>query len=232
MSCDFFFFFPLLLLIFHLVFSFCQFDCRVAGCVFPWVHPARDSLHFLDLVEYFLFHFREVFDCYLFKYFLRFFLSSPFLSVLVCARFCLCPPRIESAQVLWNSYNKIPLDFKVRFTGDSQCLYQILRLWSLMWGSKPWQLLWYCLLSSSLWVTHQWVGDLILLWLHASYCLASVSSLSLDMGHLFPWVPLSSCCSTASCDFGALRGGEEHTSFYSAILNQKEILHFLYTVFV
>ena len=28
-------------------------------------------------------------------------------------------------------------------------------------------------------------------------------------------------CSTASCDFGALAGGDEHTSFYSAILNQK-----------
>ena len=25
--------------------------------------------------------------------------------------------------------------------------------------------------------------------------------------------------STASCDFGALVGGDEHTSFYSAILN-------------
>ena len=33
--------------------------------------------------------------------------------------------------------------------------------------------------------------------------------------------------SAASCDFGALRGGETHTSFYSAILSQKEILHFL-----
>ena len=28
-------------------------------------------------------------------------------------------------------------------------------------------------------------------------------------------------CSTASCNFGALAGGDEHTSFYSAILNQK-----------
>ena len=33
--------------------------------------------------------------------------------------------------------------------------------------------------------------------------------------------------SAASCDFGALRGGGTHTSFYSAILSQKEILHFL-----
>ena len=28
-------------------------------------------------------------------------------------------------------------------------------------------------------------------------------------------------CSTASCDFGALAGGDEGTSFYSAILNWK-----------
>ena len=42
-----------------------------------------------------------------------------------------------SAQVLWKSCNQIPLDFKVRFTGDSQCLYQIPRLGSLMWDSEP-----------------------------------------------------------------------------------------------
>ena len=33
--------------------------------------------------------------------------------------------------------------------------------------------------------------------------------------------PFVAGCSTASCDFGALAGGDEHTSFYSAILNQK-----------
>ena len=31
----------------------------------------------------------------------------------------------------------------------------------------------------------------------------------------------ASVCSTASCDFGALAGGDEHTSFYCAILNWK-----------
>ena len=30
-------------------------------------------------------------------------------------------------------------------------------------------------------------------------------------------------CSAASCNFGALPGGDEHTSFYSTILNQVEI---------
>ena len=30
-------------------------------------------------------------------------------------------------------------------------------------------------------------------------------------------------CSTANCNFGAFTGGDEHTSFYSAILNQKPL---------
>ena len=50
------------------------------------------------------------------------------------------------------------------------------------------------------------------------------SSLSLDMGVSFfggfQWPPVKGC-STASCDFGALAGGDEHTSFYFAVLNQK-----------
>ena len=39
----------------------------------------------------------------------------------MCARFCLCPPRLMSLfpPVLWKSYNLIPLTFKVRFSGNS-----------------------------------------------------------------------------------------------------------------
>ena len=40
----------------------------------PWVYPVWDSLGFLDLGDYFLPHFREVFNYYLFKYFLMVFL--------------------------------------------------------------------------------------------------------------------------------------------------------------
>ena len=36
----------------------------------PWVHTIWDSLGFLDLGDYFFPHFREVFNCYLLKYFL------------------------------------------------------------------------------------------------------------------------------------------------------------------
>ena len=71
--------FPLLFLIFYLCLYFCQFYFSVSRCVLPWVHPAWDSLCFLDLDDYFLFHVREVFSYYLFKYFLGslFSLSSP-----------------------------------------------------------------------------------------------------------------------------------------------------------
>ena len=42
--------------------------------VSPWVYPVWDSLGFLDLGDYFLLHFREVFDYYRLKYFLMIFL--------------------------------------------------------------------------------------------------------------------------------------------------------------
>ena len=42
--------------------------------VLPWVFPVWDSLDFLDLGDYFLAHFREVFNYYLLKYFLMVFL--------------------------------------------------------------------------------------------------------------------------------------------------------------
>ena len=42
--------------------------------VSPWIYPVWDSLSFLDLGDYFLPHFREVFNYYLLKYFLMVFL--------------------------------------------------------------------------------------------------------------------------------------------------------------
>jgi len=49
----------------------------VSWGVSPWVYPVWDSLGFLDLGDYFLPHFREVFNYYLLMYFLMvFFLSS------------------------------------------------------------------------------------------------------------------------------------------------------------
>ena len=58
-----------------LVFNFCQCVYYVSWCVPPWVYPSWESLCFLALVDYFLSHVREIFSYYLFKYFLRSFLS-------------------------------------------------------------------------------------------------------------------------------------------------------------
>ena len=81
--------FPLLLLIFYLVFNFCQSDYYVSQCVPHWVYPAWDSLCFLDLVDYFFSHVREVFSYYLFKYFLKCFLSLSFWDPIMQMFLCL-----------------------------------------------------------------------------------------------------------------------------------------------
>ena len=60
--------------------------------------------------------------------------TAPLSWVLVCTRFCLCPPRVSVSPVLWKFSNQIPLTFKVRFPGDSQSLCQIPRLRSLLGG--------------------------------------------------------------------------------------------------
>ena len=82
--------FRLLLVIFYLisVFNLYYFDYYVSQCVPLWVYPAWDSLYFLDFVDYSFSHVREVFNYYLFKYFLGFFLffssKIPIIQVLVC----------------------------------------------------------------------------------------------------------------------------------------------------
>ena len=77
------------------------------------------------------------------------------------------------------------------------------------------------LLFSGLWVTHlAGMGfDFIVIVL----LLLSRGFLSLDMGDFFWWFPCPPVndCSTTSYDSGPLKGGDEFTSFYFAILNQK-----------
>ena len=78
--------FLLLLLIFYL---FLIFVSLITMClsVFPLGFVPSGTLCFLDLVDYFLSHVREVFSYYLFKYFLRSFLSSsgtPIMQMFLC----------------------------------------------------------------------------------------------------------------------------------------------------
>ena len=61
------------------------------------------------------------------------------LWVLVRAKFCLCPPRLESLfpSVLWEACDQTPLALKARFPRGSQALCRGPRPGSLMWGSEP-----------------------------------------------------------------------------------------------
>ena len=65
--------------------------------------------------------------------------TAPLLWVLVHAKFCLCPPRLECLfpSVLWKAYNQIPLALTARFPEESQSLCWMPRLGSLTWGSEP-----------------------------------------------------------------------------------------------
>ena len=70
--------FSLAVLIFYLSLIFVSLITVCLGVLAPpWVFPAWDLLCFLDLVDCFLSHVREVFSYYLFRYFLGSFLSSP-----------------------------------------------------------------------------------------------------------------------------------------------------------
>ena len=157
------------------------------------------------------------------------------LWVILHAKFCLCPPKLESllTSVLWKAYNQISLGLKARFPGDSQSLCHIARLRSMVLGFRTFRtvrerLWYYCspVCGSPTWQ----VWDLILPGLCPSCHLSAASSLFLDGGTFFCWVPASSC--RWVLQFGALMGGDECTSFYSTVLNLVPLLNVLKTQFM
>ena len=124
--------------------------------------------------------------------------TAAFLWVLVPARFCLCPSRLESLfpSVLWKSCKQIPLAFKARFHGGSGSSYQIPRLGSLMWGSEAsqqWEYLFDIIVLQFVGHPPHRNGILFYSDCAPSYHLAVASSLSLDMGYLIWWVLAFSC---------------------------------------
>ena len=142
----------------------------------------------------------------------------PFSWVLACARFCSCPPRVQSLfpPVLWKYCNQIPLAFKVRFPGESQSLCGIPRLGCRMWGSEPSQQ-WENFFGI---IVLQFVGCPLGgygIWFYRD-CAPTVSlQFLLVFGSRVSFFdrfqhPPVNVCSTASCDFGALAGGDEHMS--------------------
>ena len=147
----------------------------------------------------------------------------PSLWVLVHARFCLCPPCLESLfpPVLWKSYNQISLGCKVRFPGDSQSLCQIPRLGSLMSGSEPsqqWENFFGIIALQFLGHSPSGYG----IWFYRD-CTPPTVSLQLLFFFFFGRFqhPPVDGCSADSCNFGALLGGDKCTSFCSTILNWK-----------
>ena len=81
--------------------------------VLPWVYPVWDSLGFLDLGDYFLPHFREVFNYYLLKYFLMFFLFVVFFwdSYVRLLRRLILSWRSQIVLISFNSFFFFPLWF-------------------------------------------------------------------------------------------------------------------------
>ena len=80
------------------------------------------------------------------------------------------------------------------------------------------------LLFSSLWVTHlagMGFDFIVIVPLLPSHCtFFFVFGCGVSYFSRFQHPPVNGC-STASCNLGALTGGDEHTPFYCAVLNQK-----------
>ena len=82
--------------------------------ILPWVYPVWDSLGFLDLGDYFLPHFREVFNYYLLKYFLMVFLFVFFFWNSYDSNigaFNIVPEVSEIVLISFNSFFFFPLCF-------------------------------------------------------------------------------------------------------------------------
>ena len=134
------------------------------------------------------------------------------------------PPRLKSlfSSVLWKVYNQIPLTLKARFPGDSQSLCPGPGLASLTWGSEPSQ-------QQNFFggIVLQLVGhpplsmgfDFIVIVYHLLSCCGFFFVFGCGVSYFggFQCPPVDGC-STASCNFGVLTGGDECASFYSAIL--------------
>ena len=153
--------------------------------------------------------------------------SAPSPWVLMHTLLCLCPPRGEYLfpPVLSKSCNRIPLAFKVWFSGNSSSHCRTPRLGSLTWGSEP-SLWWvdFCGIIVLQFVSHP--SSSYRFWF---YCDCAPPTISLWLLLCF-WMwgmffggfqclPVDDF-SAISCDSGALSRGSEHMSFYSAILNQ------------
>ena len=143
--------------------------------------------------------------------------TALFLWVLVHARFCLCPARVQSpfSPVLWKSCNQIPLAFPVRkipWVFSVPLLGPQAR--SLTCGFKPSQrwVIFFCIIvlhfvgyppgGYRIWFYHDCAPPAI------SCHFFFVFGHGVSFFGRFQHLPVCGC-STASCDFGAFAGGDE-----------------------
>ena len=79
--------------------------------VSPWVYPVWDSLGFLDLGDYFLPHFRDVFNYYLLKYFLMVFLFVFFFWDSYDSNVVVFNIVLEVSEIVFISFNSFFIFF-------------------------------------------------------------------------------------------------------------------------
>ena len=110
----------------------------------------------------------------------------------------------------WKSCSQILLAFKVRFPGDSQTLYQVPRLRSLVWGSEPsqqWENFFGIIVLQFVGNPH---GRYEIRFYHDYAPPTTLLQFLLCLGHRvfgfgrFQHPPVNGC-STASCNFGHRR---------------------------
>ena len=149
--------------------------------------------------------------------------TAPCPGGLVRARFCLCPPRVGAwspqacgSPVMkshWPSrshFLRIPSPFArspcwEAWPGGLEPSQQ----WENFFGLTVLQFVSCPCGRCEIWFYHPCAPPTISLWLFLCFWIWGIS---------FCWVPASS---TASCDFGALAGGDELISFFRTIVNWK-----------
>ena len=146
--------------------------------------------------------------------------SALFFWVLMHTRFWLCPPRLESlfSPVLWKSCNQIPVAFEVRFPRIPSSFVRSP-------GGKPdMGFRTFTIVGKFLWhycspvcghpptgMRLEFIMIVPLLPCHCGFFFVFGCGVSFFGG--FQNLPIDGY-STASCNFGALAGGDEHSSFY------------------
>ena len=144
--------------------------------VLPWVYPVWDSLGFLDLGDYFLPHFREVFNYYLLKYFLMVFLFVFFFWDSYDSNVGAFNTVPEISEVVLISFNSFFLSASFISTILSSTLL-ILSSASVI-PSVPSRVLWSPLLHYSLLIDSFFISSMALLNISCTFSILSLVYLS------------------------------------------------------